>query len=76
MIFVIILKFLKPGDYILLRNMKVVKPKDSMADLLMKMPGEPTNLHKRHRRIILKLTDFKADISHLTKYTEITTIIK
>jgi len=66
----------KPGDYVLLRNLKVVKPNDSMADLIMKLPGEVTNLHKKHRRTILKLTDFKADISHLTKYEDVTAVIR
>lgn len=42
----------------------------------MKLPGDSRTQHQIHRRILLKLTDYSADVTHLEQYPEIKSIIK
>lgn len=74
--FVETLSKIKPGDFVLLRNVKVVKPNNSEADLIMKLPGDNETAVRRYRRAIVKLTDYKADISHLSEYNEVGLVIQ
>lgn len=59
----------------MLRNLKVVKPNQSAADYILKLPGDSEQA-KTYKRSLLKLTDFKADTSHLTGFDEVVTIIE
>lgn len=49
---------IKPGDFILLKNMRVQKPPSSLnssVDFILKMPGAQSTLGKKYGRSILKL---------------------
>jgi hypothetical protein len=60
----------------LLRNLKVIKPNQSAADYILKLCGDNENARILYKRCLLKLTDFKADTSHLTDYNQVVTIIE
>ena len=52
-----IFPLLKAGDYVLLRNARSIKPKNSIADMILKLPGAMSTNNK-FGRCLKKLISF------------------